>query len=135
MRSVVDRLLGLRIDLTDWYEMSAGDARLRLLADRFRGMKPPKFPKMFEAVVNAFACQQLSLEVGLELLNRLAAISGARFGTGPDAGFTFPTPHDVVKLRPQSYRAIGFSRQKVRALLDLARAIARRDLGFGGLRG
>ena len=30
-------------------------------------MKPPKFPTMFEAVVNAFACQQLSLEVGLEL--------------------------------------------------------------------
>lgn len=67
MRSVVDRLLGLRIDLTDWYEMSADDARRRLLADRFRGMKPPKFPTMFEAVVNAFACQQLSLEVGLEL--------------------------------------------------------------------
>jgi hypothetical protein len=82
VRSVVDRLLGLRIDLTDWYEMSAGDARLRLLADRFRGMKPPKFPTKFEAVVNAFACQQLSLEVGLELLNRLATISGVRFGTG-----------------------------------------------------
>ena len=80
VRSVLDRLLGLRIDLTDWYHMAAGDARLRPLADTFRGMKPPRFPTMFEAVVNAFACQQLSLEVGLELLNRLATISSARFG-------------------------------------------------------
>ena len=135
VRLVVERLLGLRIDLNEWYRMAAGDQRLRLLANRFLGMKPPRFPTMFEAVVNAFACQQLSLEVGLELLNRLAAISGARFGTGPDAGFTFPTPHDVVKLRPENYRAVGFSRQKVRALLDLARAISRRDLDLETISG
>ena len=80
-RSVLELLLGLRIDLTDWYRMAAGDARLRPLADTFRGMKPPRFPTMFEAVVNAFACQQLSLGVGLELLNRLASSTGAIFGT------------------------------------------------------
>ena len=128
VRSVVDRLLGLRIDLNDWYHMAAGDARLRPLADTFRGMKPPRFPTMFEALVNAFACQQLSLEVGLELLNRLATISGARFGTGPTLRYAFPTAHDVARLRPEKYRAIGFSRQKVRALLGLARAISRREL-------
>ena len=65
--------------MTDWYRMAAADARLRPLADTFRGMKPPRFPTMFEAVVNAFACQQLSLEVGLELLNRLATLTGAGF--------------------------------------------------------
>jgi DNA-3-methyladenine glycosylase II len=71
VRSVISRVLGLRVDLTHWYDTAATDAALRPLADRFRGMKPPRFPTIFEAVVNAFACQQLSLEVGLELLNRL----------------------------------------------------------------
>ena len=42
-QSLVDRLLGLRIDLTDWYHMTARDARLRPLADTFRGMKPLGF--------------------------------------------------------------------------------------------
>jgi DNA-3-methyladenine glycosylase II len=51
---------------------------------------------MFEAVVNALACQQLSLEVGLELLNRLATISSVRFGTVPNARYAFPTPNDVA---------------------------------------
>jgi len=128
VRSVVDRLLGLRIDLTDWYHMAAGDARLRPLADRFKGMKPPRFPTMFEAVVNGFACQQLSLEVGLELLNRLATISSARLGRPGDVRYAFPTAHDIARLPPERYRAIGFSRQKVRALLDLARPITRREL-------
>jgi DNA-3-methyladenine glycosylase II len=128
VRTIVDRLLGLRVDLTDWYRMAAGDARLRLLADAFRGMKPPRFPTMFEAVVNAFACQQLSLEVGLELLNRLATLTGAAFGAPRDTRYAFPTAHDVTRLTPERYRAIGFSHQKVRALLDLACAITRRDL-------
>ena len=128
VRSIVDRLLGLRIDLTDWYRMAAGDARLRPLADAFRGMKPPRFPTMFEAVVNAFACQQLSLEVGLELLNRLATISSARVGRRGDVRYAFPTAQDIARLPPEKYRAIGFSRQKVRALLDLARPITRQEL-------
>jgi DNA-3-methyladenine glycosylase II len=128
MRSTVDRLLGLRIDLTDWYQMAADDEQLRPLADRFRGMKPPRFPTMFEAVINAFACQQLSLEVGLELLNRLATISGARLAVPRNTRYAFPTAQAVARLTPAKYRAIGFSCHKVRALLDLARAITRREL-------
>ena len=128
VRSIVDRQLGLGVDLTDWYRIAAGDARLRPLADTFRGMKPPRFPTMFEAVVNGFACQQLSLEVGLELLNRLATLAGAEFGASRDARYAFPTAHDVTRLTPKQYRAIGFSHQKVRALLGLARAVARGEL-------
>ena len=133
VRSIVDRLLGLRIDLTDWYRMAAGDARLRPLADTFRGMKPPRFPTMFEAVVNGFACQQLSLEVCLELLNRLATISSAKLGRRGDVRYAFPTARDIARLPAEKYRAIGFSRQKVRALLDLARPITRQELELESL--
>lgn len=133
VQAVVNRLLGLRIDLTDWYHMAADDVGLRLLADTFRGMKPPRFPTMFEAVVNAFACQQLSLEVGLELLNRLAMISSARLGKHGDVRYAFPAAQGIVRLPPAKYRAIGFSRQKVRALLDLARPIASREVELESL--
>jgi DNA-3-methyladenine glycosylase II len=135
VRSVLNLLLGLRIDLTDWYQTAAGDARLRPLAEAFRGMKPPRFPTMFETVVNALACQQLSLEAGLELLNRLATSTGPRFGTRGDAHYAFPTPFDTVRLPPKKYRAIGFSYQKAHALLDLARAIVRRELDLESLAG
>ena len=134
LRSVIDRLLGLRIDLAAWYKMAEGDVRLWPLADTFRGMKPPRFPTMFEAVVNAFACQQLSLEVGLELLNRLASISGARFGNLAHVAYAFPTAQDIAQLSPERYRAIGFSRQKVRALLELARPITRQELELESLK-
>jgi DNA-3-methyladenine glycosylase II len=125
VRTIVDRMLGARVDLSGWYRMAARDPRLRPLADRFRGLKPPRFPTIFEALVNAFACQQLSLEVGLELLNRLAAVCDVRRGTGGDTHYGFPAPRDVARLRPSRYHTIGFSRQKVHALLALVRAIER----------
>ena len=40
----------------------------------------------------------------------------------------FPSPRNVALGSPAQYQAIGFSRQKVRALLTLARAIERRDV-------
>ena len=83
---------------------------------------------MFEAVVNAFACQQLSLEVGLELLNRLAALCGARVGTGSHVRYAFPTAQDIARVSPEECRAIGFSRQKAQALVSLVLAITRGDL-------
>jgi DNA-3-methyladenine glycosylase II len=128
VRSAIDRLLGVRIDLRDWYRMAEGHRKLRALADKFKGVKPPRFPTVFEALVNAFACQQLSLVVGLELLNRLAALCDVRRGTGDRAQYAFPAPDDVARVAPAEYHAIGFSRQKVRALLTLARAIDRGEV-------
>jgi DNA-3-methyladenine glycosylase II len=128
LRRLLDRLLGLRIDLTDWYRTAAGDARLRLLADKFRGVKPPRFPTIFEALVNAFACQQLSLEAGLSLLNRLATTCSPRFRIRGVADYPFPAPETVARTPPERCREIGFSRQKVRALLGLADAITQQEL-------
>jgi DNA-3-methyladenine glycosylase II len=124
VRSLVDRLLGLHIDLSEWYRVARRDRRLAELADRFRGLKPPRFPTLFEALVTAFACQQLSLEVGLEILNRLAVVTNVKFGSGASAYYAFPGPRDVAGRPARSFRAIGFSRQKVHALLALARGMA-----------
>ena len=86
-------------------------------------MKPPRLLTVFETLANAFACQQLSLVVGLELLNRLVAVCSVRRGTGARVQYGFPTPDDVARHPVADYRAVGFSRQKVDALLALARGI------------
>ena len=65
--------LGLEVDLGDFYRRAARDPNLQGLSERFRGLKPPRFPSLFECLANAIACQQLTVTVGIELLNRLAA--------------------------------------------------------------
>lgn len=123
-RRAVERLLGIRTDLADFYRLAARDPRLWPLARRFRGAKPPRFPTVFEALVNAIACQQLSLAVGIRLLNRLAEACGMPFPTDGATAHAFPRPADLAALHPETVRRLGFNRAKVRALLELAGAVA-----------
>jgi DNA-3-methyladenine glycosylase II len=133
VRSALDLLLGANVDLHDWYRIAEGDRRLESLAVRFRGVKPPRFLTVFEALVYAFACQQLSLVVGLELLNRLAVVCDVRRGSGLRSRYGFPTPDVVARHHAADYRAIGFSRQKVHALLTLAQGIHDGRIAVEGL--
>jgi DNA-3-methyladenine glycosylase II len=121
--SALERLLGLHVNLTAFYQFTARHRRLRQLARRFRGMKPPRFPTIFESVVNAIACQQVTLTLGIQLLNQLAAKYGPALPGGDDAAPAFPRPVDLAGLRPEELRRLGFSRQKGRAMIDLAQPI------------
>ena len=120
-RSSLARLLGLEIDLSAFYRLADGDRLLQALAARFRGLKPPRFPDLFECIVNAIACQQLTLTVGIRLLNRLAEAHGTR----PDHGeqHAFPTPAQLATVSPESLRGLGFSGAKARSIIELAEAI------------
>ncbi len=126
--AALERLLGLRIDLKGFYAL-AERSRLHELAVRFRGLKPPRFPTAWEGLVNGIACQQLSLNVGILLLNRLAKLCGLAH----DGRYAFPRPEDVAAADPEAVRSLGFSGAKVRALLELGAAIAARQLDLESL--
>lgn len=121
--SALERLLGLRIDMTNFYELAAGDPFLSPLAQTYRGFKPPRFLCLFEAVVNAIACQQLTLTVGIQLLNRLSERYGAAFPAVNPTAHAFPLPQDFVGVDVESLRAMGYSRHKALTILALANAI------------
>ncbi len=117
------RMLGLGVDLTGFYRLAAGDPRLRPLVERFRGAKPTRYPTVFEALVNAIACQQVTLSLGIQILNRLALAHGLRHEDGDGSYPAFPRPDQLVGLRPVALRALGFSRQKAEAILSLVEGL------------
>jgi DNA-3-methyladenine glycosylase II len=132
----LERLLGLRIDLTDFYELAAKQPRLHELSSRFRGLKPPRFPTVWEGIVNGIACQQLSLTVGIMLLNRLSAACGLVFERRNGVRYAFPRPEDLAVAAPETVRSLGFSAAKTRALIELGQDISARRLdleSFAGL--
>lgn len=119
----LNRMLGLQADLKGFYRHAATDPRLSLLARRFRGVKPPRFASLLEALINGIACQQFSLAAGIQILNRLSE----KFGTGIPA-HAFPRPEDLAALKPEPLRNLGFSRHKAEAIIELSRAIVAGNL-------
>jgi DNA-3-methyladenine glycosylase II len=127
LSEIANRTLGLDIDLTPFYEIAARDTRLNDLATRFRGMRPPRFPTIFEALVNGIACQQLSIEAGLSSLNKLVAAFGQVPPSRLTAGHAFPQPARLARVSLESLRSLGFSYRKSATIIEIASAIERRD--------
>jgi len=118
--AALERLLGLRVDLTAFYRLASPDAELGPMVQRFRGMKPPRFLSVFEGVVNAIANQQVTVTVGIVLLSRLSREHGPAVAGEDGLAHAFPRPEDLAPLLPETLRQLGFSRQKGRAMIELA---------------
>jgi DNA-3-methyladenine glycosylase II len=127
-RLSLERMLGVHEDLRPFYSLAARDRRLQPLVEEFRGVKPPRFPSIFEALANGVACQQLSLLVGILLLSRLAAEIGVIAAFSKNVQYAFPDPTDFTSATIDSLKSLGFSANKSRALLEASSAIRDRRL-------
>jgi DNA-3-methyladenine glycosylase II len=121
-RAALTLLLGLQRDLSPFYRLAGGDPFLRTVAARFRGVKPPRFPTLFECLVNAIACQQLTLTFGIRSLNRLVEAHGTTAASS--SLHAFPTPTRLSSLAPEALMPLGLSRAKARSIVELAAAIS-----------
>ena len=130
IEAIVNRILGLSIDLRDFYRLARDDAALGPLVNRLKGMKPVRFPTNFEAFTNAVACQLVSLTAGMHVVNRIAAkygrtceVDGARLHACAEAS-------DIARAEVEDLRALGLSRPKARYLIGLAQIATDSDPDF-----
>ena len=124
MEPVIRGLLGTDVDLSEFHRMSSTDTTLSPLATKLMGLKPPRYPTLFEALTNAITCQQITLTAGLRILGRLAHACGAR----TEDAVSFPLPENVVQLSAQDLIDLGYSRQKARAMVELSALAADGEL-------
>jgi len=121
--SLVRRMLGIDVDLAPFYTASATPPWLADLVTRARGVKPPRYPSMWEAIVNAVVFQQISIHAASAILRRvIEALAPAR---SDDAGLAlFPEPVQFANANPERLRGLGLSINKVTALQRLARLVS-----------
>jgi DNA-3-methyladenine glycosylase II len=132
-RAFLERMLGAHKDLKAFYKLAMCNPRLQPLVEEFRGLKPPQFPTVFEAVVNGIACQQLSLLVGILLLSRLAHRAGMMAANARDAAHAFPEAADLAGMKALSLKSLGFSGNKSQVMLGISSAIRDRRLNLQSL--
>ncbi|HSD98296.1 MAG TPA: AlkA N-terminal domain-containing protein [Patescibacteria group bacterium] len=124
--NVLRRMLGIDKNLDGFYKLAGKDQYLKTLASSFQGVKPPRFASIFEALINAIACQQVTLDLGVLLLNRLAESYGKKFADQ----HAFPRPEDLIDVPEDDLKSLGFSYQKSQAIISLAKSIINREISF-----
>jgi DNA-3-methyladenine glycosylase II len=122
--AIMRRMLGLDVDLAPLAASVADDPLLSGLLRRLAGMKPPRYPALWVTFASVVPYQQVSLESGVAVTNRLIAALGTRHERAEHVSYGFPSPAAFLAAEPDTLRACGLSAAKVRTL----RAIAERIL-------
>lgn len=130
---LVQKILGLTVDLQPFYVLARDNELLRPLVEQFSGVRPPRFPSVFEALVNSIACQQVTLDLGIILLNRLSERFGPAVNDHGTVQHGFPGPADLAEATEEALRQLGFSHQKARAIRELAADVVADRLDLASL--
>jgi DNA-3-methyladenine glycosylase II len=130
IKYIVSSLLGTEIDLTKFYTVTEADPVLAELV-KYKGFKPPKFTSIYEAIFNAICFQQLSLHVGVVLMNRLAQVFGNEITTEYGRFFSLPQPEAIIKAKTTKLLEVGLSNNKVKAMFELGERALSDNSVFG----
>jgi len=126
-------ILGLDQDVTLYERFAEAPRTLRSTAFALRGMRPPRYPDLFETFANVIPFQQLSVEAGMAVVAQLVrrfgegmTVRGTRFHVFPGAGL-------IAEARTVSLKQSGMSLRKAQTLRSVARSIASGALTAGGI--
>lgn len=120
---LVGRVLGVDRDLAQFNRAAARIPWLKPLARRMRGVKPPRYPTLWEACVNAIVFQQISLQAASTILRRLIAALSPALVMDDVSLYEFPAAATMQAAKDGTLRDAGLSRNKLTTLRRAADAL------------
>lgn len=120
----LSRMLGIERDVSDFHRRARQIPWLAPLARRMRGLKPPRYPALFEACANAIVFQQVSLHAASAIMRRLILALGTRVEHDGVPLVMFPTAEKFLGADDAMIRAAGLSASKLATLRRAGEAIA-----------
>lgn len=133
VKLLLQKMLGITIDLQPFYALADKNDILKPLIGQFPGVKPPRFPSIFEGLINSIACQEVTLDLGILLQNRLSENFGMKFIDNNIASYAFPRPEDLIEVSEEDIKKLGVSYRKAKAIKELAIAIINKKIELANL--
>lgn len=122
VRATLTRILGLDASPLMLQRHPRDDA-LTSTVRSLRGMRPPRFPTLFESFASVIPFQQLSIDAGLSILGKLVDRLGEHLTYQGRRYCAFPKAAAVAEAPVEALQACGLSLKKVQTLQTIARAI------------
>lgn len=116
----VRRTLGLDRDVSAFWREAREIPGLADLAHRMRGMRPPRFSGLLEAILSTVPFQQMSLDAGMAVFVRFLERVQPEGAPAP----VFPRPDALAKAPASAWDGVGLSGAKARAIHEAAAAIS-----------
>jgi DNA-3-methyladenine glycosylase II len=112
------------LDLKPFYRLAPADDLLAPIVPRFRGLKLPASPTVFESLVMAVLSQQVNLTFAYSIKKDLVEAFGERLSVNGETYHAFPAPGRLATETEESLRRFRLSRAKAGTLVRLGQAFA-----------
>jgi len=120
---VVEKMLGAEADLSQWYVRSRRIGWLARLTAALRGLKPPRYPSLWEACAHAIVFQQISIHAAAAIMRRAVEMLGEPETAGNVRCVAFPPAQRWLEADGEALRAAGLSQNKITHLRSAAHAV------------
>lgn len=124
----VAMMLGANVDLRDWYRRVRAFPWLARLARDLRGLKPPRYPELWETLCHGIVFQQLSIVAAAAIMQRFVVRFSTPVANGKIRLYPFPRPHSIAAARESSLRQLGLSAMKASYLKAAAKGVLGGDI-------
>lgn len=119
-------MLGTNVVVAPWESRTRRFPWLYRLARTLRGLRPPRYPSLWEALCNAVVFQQISLVAASSIMERLVLRFSSAVRADNATVYPFPAAASIAGAGEETLRGLGLSRQKA----AYVRAIAREHDAF-----
>lgn len=124
----VSRMLGVEVDLHSWYRSAKLIPWIDALAKEFRGLKPPRYPELWEALCHGIVFQQLSIQAGAAAMARFVERFSKPVAHGGVSLYPFPFSHAILDATLRQVQSVGLSRMKASYIRNAAQIIVAGNL-------
>lgn len=119
----VEVMLGTGVRLDDWFRRVRPYPWLAFLARELRGLHPPRYPSLWEALAHAIVFQQISIHAAASIMRRTIQAAGEPIAYAGALYYPFPRPQQLLACRDERLREAGLSANKIAHLRSAAEAI------------
>jgi DNA-3-methyladenine glycosylase II len=127
-------MFGMNDDIGGFYKIALKDRNFVPIIKLLYGLRAPKTPTVFEALIIAISEQQIALPVAIALRKRLVERYGKSIDVGGKCYFAFPSPNDLAKAKPEDIRAMKFNTQKSNYFVEVSKLVASGKLDLEKMR-
>lgn len=119
----VERMLGTRVRLDDWYERVAPYPWLAYITGELRGLRPPRYPTLWEALAHSIVFQQISIHAAASIMRRTIEAVSEPLEHGGVRYYPFMRAEALLRSADSALRGAGLSANKVAHLRSAAEAV------------
>lgn len=133
VEEVIGSSLNLELELEAFYRDIKNDRIMSTIVDKLRGLRSPRTPTVFEALVSSIIEQQISLSVAHSMERKVVKAFGDALTVNGKVYYAFPTPERLASVAIEQLRQCGLSSKKAEYIVGVAKSIVEGTLDLEGL--